>query len=60
MLLAVLLVNDVNINVFNTQIHLYQNYVLHFNSFEVSYIELISFFFLACAFIKSAQFGTHI
>jgi len=59
-LLSVLLINDSNINVFNTQIHLYQNYILHFNSFEISYIELLSFFFLACAFIKSAQFGTHI
>lgn len=59
-ILSVLLINDVNINVFNTQIHLYQNYVIHFNSFELSYIELLSFFFLACAFIKSAQFGTHI
>lgn len=59
-LLSVLLVNDVNISVFNSQIHLYQNCVIHINNFEISYIEVLSFFFLACAFIKSAQFGTHI
>lgn len=59
-LLSVLLINDTNIMVFNSQIHLYQNIVLHFNTFEISYIELLSFFFLTCAFIKSAQFGTHI
>jgi len=28
--------------------------------FELSYNDLICFFFLVCAFIKSAQFGAHI
>ena len=57
---SILLIGDTNICAFNSQIHLYQNYVLHINNLEVSYIEFISFFFLSSAFIKSAQFGTHI
>ena len=59
-ILSVLLVNDTNISVFNDQIHLYQNKIIEINSLKISYIEVLSFFFLLCAFIKSAQFGVHI
>jgi NADH-quinone oxidoreductase subunit L len=59
-LLSILLINDTNIQVFNSQIHIYQNYVLHIGNSEISYLEIVSFFILTAAFIKSAQFGTHI
>jgi NADH:ubiquinone oxidoreductase subunit 5 (subunit L)/multisubunit Na+/H+ antiporter MnhA subunit len=59
-LLSLLLINDSNIQVFNSQIHMYQNSVIEFNNWSFSYIELLSFFFLIAAFIKSAQFGAHI
>lgn len=59
-ILCYLLINDFNIMVFNNQIHFYVNYYISILGFEVSYIELMSFFLLTAAFIKSAQFGTHI
>ena len=59
-ILSYLLINDFNIIVFNNSIHFYINYYINIFGFNVSYIELISFFLLSAAFIKSAQFGTHI
>ena len=54
------LVYDLDIMTFNLNIHLYSNYFLNFFFFKVNFIELISFFLLLCAFIKSAQIGPHI
>ena len=54
------LVYDLDIITFNTNIHLYSNYYLNFFFFKINYLELISFFLLLCAFIKSAQIGPHI
>jgi len=59
-LLCYLLINDFSIITFNNQIHFYLNYYINIIGFDVSYIELMSFFLLAAAFIKSAQFGAHI
>jgi len=59
-LLAYLLVNDFSILTFNNQIQFYVNYYISVLGFELSYIELLSFFLISAAFIKSAQFGTHI
>jgi NADH:ubiquinone oxidoreductase subunit 5 (subunit L)/multisubunit Na+/H+ antiporter MnhA subunit len=59
-LLCFLITNDINIMVFNNQISLFNNYYLSFFNVDVSVIELISFFFISAAFIKSAQFGAHI
>jgi NADH:ubiquinone oxidoreductase subunit 5 (subunit L)/multisubunit Na+/H+ antiporter MnhA subunit len=46
--------------IFLNEIHLYENYVINLFFFNISYLEIISLFFLICAFIKSAQFGAHI
>jgi NADH:ubiquinone oxidoreductase subunit 5 (subunit L)/multisubunit Na+/H+ antiporter MnhA subunit len=51
---------DLDIITFNLNIHLYSNYFLNFFFFKVNFIELLSFFILLCAFIKSAQIGPHI
>ena len=59
-ILSFIVVNDVNILVFNTQINNYSNYYITLANYEVSLIELIAFFFLTSAFIKSAQFGAHV
>lgn len=59
-LLSLLLLNDVNIVTFNSQISFYQNYYLVIFGLDISIIEIISFFFISAAFVKSAQFGTHI
>jgi len=59
-LLCFLITNDINIISFNNQISLFNNYYLSFFNIDVSVIELISFFFISAAFIKSAQFGAHI
>ncbi len=60
MLLCFLITNDINILSFNNQISLFNNYYLTFFNVDVSVVELISFFFISAAFIKSAQFGAHI
>jgi NADH:ubiquinone oxidoreductase subunit 5 (subunit L)/multisubunit Na+/H+ antiporter MnhA subunit len=52
--------NEVNIVVFNNQISYYNTFFFHILDYNLSFIELISFFFVLCAFIKSAQFGFHI
>jgi NADH-quinone oxidoreductase subunit L len=42
------------------QIHLFESVYINFFFFEFSYLDLISLFFILCAFIKSAQIGAHI
>lgn len=42
------------------QIHLFESIYVNFFFFEFSYLDLISLFFILCAFIKSAQIGAHI
>jgi NADH:ubiquinone oxidoreductase subunit 5 (subunit L)/multisubunit Na+/H+ antiporter MnhA subunit len=59
-ILCFLTVNDVNISVFNNQISLYVDYYITIFNTDISIIELISFFFISSAFVKSAQFGGHI
>jgi NADH:ubiquinone oxidoreductase subunit 5 (subunit L)/multisubunit Na+/H+ antiporter MnhA subunit len=58
--LSVVVVGDVNILTFNNHIAEYQNHYLCIYEIDISIIEIISFFFISSAFIKSAQFGTHI
>ena len=61
---AILLIFNVTYNLdvatFLVQISFYKNYLVNFLFFEISLIDLISIFFLGCAFIKSAQIGPHI
>nr|NP_149396.1 NADH dehydrogenase subunit 5 [Tetrahymena thermophila]7TGH_5 Chain 5, NADH dehydrogenase subunit 5 [Tetrahymena thermophila]8B6F_AA Chain AA, NADH dehydrogenase subunit 5 [Tetrahymena thermophila SB210]8BQS_AA Chain AA, NADH dehydrogenase subunit 5 [Tetrahymena thermophila SB210]8GYM_N5 Chain N5, NADH dehydrogenase subunit 5 [Tetrahymena thermophila SB210]8GYM_n5 Chain n5, NADH dehydrogenase subunit 5 [Tetrahymena thermophila SB210]8GZU_N5 Chain N5, NADH dehydrogenase subunit 5 [Tetrahymen len=45
---------------FNNQIYLYESYNIDMFYWSINLIEIISFFFISCAFIKSAQFGAHI
>lgn len=52
--------HDISILVFNAQIPMYQTHSIKFLSGEYSSIEIMSFFLLSAAFIKSAQFGAHI
>lgn len=59
-ILCFITVNDVNISVFNNQISLYVDYYITIFNTDISIIELISFFFISSAFVKSAQFGGHI
>jgi NADH:ubiquinone oxidoreductase subunit 5 (subunit L)/multisubunit Na+/H+ antiporter MnhA subunit len=59
-ILSFLTTNDVNISVFNNQISLYVDYYLTIFDTDISIIELISFFFISSAFVKSAQFGGHV
>jgi len=49
-----------NIFYINSNIQLYQNNFIAFGLGKISSLEFISFFFLSAAFVKSAQFGTHI
>jgi NADH:ubiquinone oxidoreductase subunit 5 (subunit L)/multisubunit Na+/H+ antiporter MnhA subunit len=64
LLIAIILVffciNDSNIIVFNNKISIFNTYYLNILDFQISMIEIVSFFFSICAFIKSAQFGFHI
>lgn len=60
LVLIILLINDVSIITFNSQIGFYKNYYLTILNIDISIIEIISFFFISAAFVKSAQFGTHI
>jgi NADH:ubiquinone oxidoreductase subunit 5 (subunit L)/multisubunit Na+/H+ antiporter MnhA subunit len=59
-LLVFFLLNEVSIQSFMSQISIYNNYYIIISNFELPVIEVISFFFIICAFIKSAQFGFHI
>jgi len=47
-------------NVINYQTSLFNNHVINFWIYEISFFEIVVVFFLLCAFIKSAQFGFHI
>lgn len=58
--LVIILMNDVNIITFNNQINLYKNYYITIINADISIVEIISFFFISAAFVKSAQFGAHI
>lgn len=64
LLIAIFLVffciNDINIISFNAQIANYNNFYLNILDVEIPLIEIISFFFIACSFVKSAQFGFHV
>jgi len=51
---------NLDIMSFNNQIHLYEAYNIEIFYFSINLIEFISFFFIGCAFIKSAQIGAHI
>lgn len=61
---AILLIFSTTFNLdimsFNNQIHLYEAYNIEIFYFSFNLIEIISFFFIGCAFIKSAQIGAHI
>ena len=61
---AILLIFNTMFNLdimsFNNQIYLYEAYNIEIFYFSINLIEIISFFFLGCAFIKSAQIGAHI
>lgn len=59
-ILVYFLINDFSILAFNNQIQFYMNFYINILGVEVLYIELLSFFLLLSAFIKSAQFGAHI
>ena len=59
-ILCYILTNDFSIVSFNNEIVFYVNYYVNFLGVQISYIELMSFFLIFAAFIKSAQFGTHI
>lgn len=59
-LLVFFLLNEINIQSFISQISLYNNFYIIISNVEIPLIEVISFFFIICAFIKSAQFGFHI
>jgi NADH:ubiquinone oxidoreductase subunit 5 (subunit L)/multisubunit Na+/H+ antiporter MnhA subunit len=59
-ILCYILINDFSIVTFNNEIAFYINYYVNILGFQVSYVELMSFFLIFAAFIKSAQFGTHI
>lgn len=51
--------NDTSILILNNQISHYINFYVVIMGLDFSIIELISFFFIFAAFVKSAQFGTH-
>ncbi len=53
-------ISDINIVSFNSQISFYNNYYINILDYNIPLIELISFFLIFCAFVKSAQFGFHI
>jgi len=61
---AILLIFNMSYNLdiatFLIQVPYYKNYFLNFIFFNVNMLDLISIFFLGCAFIKSAQIGAHI
>lgn len=59
-LLIYYIVGDINIINFNYQISNYNNFYINILNYEIPFIEIISFFLISCAFVKSAQFGFHI
>lgn len=52
--------NEISISVFNQQISYYNTFFLKIGGYDIPFLEIVSFFFVLCAFIKSAQFGFHI
>jgi len=64
LLISILLIfyisGDISIINFNYQISNYNNFYVNFLNYEIPFIELVSFFLIGCAFVKSAQFGFHI
>lgn len=52
--------NSFDFYVFLNQIYMFYSLSFNFFIFKVSFLDLISFLLLFCAFIKSAQFGPHI
>lgn len=59
-LLVFNLTYSLDIVTFLNQIHLFDNIFLNFFFIKFNYLDLISIFFILCAFIKSAQIGGHI
>ena len=61
---AILIIFNTTFNLdivsFNNQVYLYENFNIEIFYFSINLIEIISFFFISCAFIKSAQLGAHI
>lgn len=61
---AIILIYNMTFNLdiltFNNHIHLYENYSISILNYDLNLIEVISFFFISCAFIKSAQIGGHL
>lgn len=51
--------NETNILIFNNQVSYYNSYYLNIIDYNIPFLELTAFFFIMCAFIKSAQFGFH-
>lgn len=51
---------DLEIISINSQSIFFTNHTIQLLNFTINSIELVVFLFLACAFIKSAQFGPHI
>lgn len=43
-----------------SQISYYKSYVIDFFLISINLLDLVAFFFIGCAFIKSAQIGAHI
>jgi len=52
--------NEISISVFNQQISYYNTFFFKIGGYDIPFLEIVSFFFVLCAFIKSAQFGFHI
>lgn len=58
--LVYFIINDTNIISFNNEIGNFNNFYLNILDYELPVIEVISFFFVTCSFVKSAQFGFHV
>jgi len=54
------IIGDGNIVVLNNTFVNFVNYNINLVGFNVSYLELLSFFIMTAAFVKSAQFGVHV
>ena len=59
-LLIYFILYDLDIPTILNQVHIFSLYYVNFFFFSISYVDLISFFFLCAAFVKSAQAGPHI
>ncbi len=55
-----IVIGEFNISILNNLFINFINYTVNVVGFNVSYIELLSFFLMISLFIKSAQFGFHI